>query len=115
MLKFTIQTILKNAPRTHPFRNGILGHKWWVGFKEKHPDISQRCVDGLEMKRASGLNRDFATNFYNLLEQVYNAHEYHPNHIWNEDETRVCAGGGNFNNESGGKRRQQSSETYNCR
>ena len=47
----------------------------------KIPNISLRCVDGLEMKRALGLNRDYATYFYNLLQQVYNAHEYHPNQI----------------------------------
>jgi hypothetical protein len=95
MLKCTIQTILKNAPRTHPFRNGIPWHKWWAGFKKRHPNISLRCADGLEMKRALGLNRDSATYFYDLLEQVYNSHEYHPNHIWNSDETGVCAGVGN--------------------
>ena len=64
----------------------------WV--QKKHPDISLRCADGLEMKRTLDLNRDSATYFYNLLEQVYNAHEYHSNHIWNSDETGVCAGGG---------------------
>ena len=72
---------LKNAPRTHPFSNGIPRHKWWVGFKKMHPDISLRCADGLEMRRALCLDRDSAIYFYNLLEQVYNAHQYHPNHI----------------------------------
>ena len=65
----------------------------WV--QKRHPNISLRCTDGLEMKRALGLNKDSTTYFYNLLGQVYNAHEYHPNHIWNSDETGVCAGGGN--------------------
>ena len=95
MLKCTIQTILKNAPRQHPFRDGIPGQKWWDGFKKRHPSITLRCADGLEMKRALGLNRESTTFFYNLLEQVYSAHDFQPTHIWNADETGVSAGGGN--------------------
>ena len=95
MLKCTIQTILKNAPRQHPFRDGIPGQKWWDGFKKRHLGITLRCADGLEMKRALGQNRESSTFFYNLFEQVYSAHDFQPSHIWNSDETGVSAGGGN--------------------
>ena len=47
------------------------------------------------MKRALGLNRESATFFYNLLEQIYSAHDFQPSHIWNSDETGVSAKGGN--------------------
>lgn len=95
MLKYTVQTILRNAPRKHPFRNGIPGQKWWDLFKQRHPEIVLRCADGLEVKRALGFNRKLVTNFYNLLEEVYASYDYQPSHIWNADETGICAGEGN--------------------
>jgi len=92
MLKYTIQTILYNAPRQHPFRNALPGDKWWALFKKRHPEIVLKCASGLEVKRALGFNYKKATiAFYNLLETIYNFENYHPSHIWNADETKVCA------------------------
>ena len=96
MLRYTIQTILLNAPRQHPFRDGIPGDKWWALFKKRHPEIVLRCAGGLELKRTLGFTRKTTTDFYNLLESIYNTENYHPSHIWNADETGVCAAEGNF-------------------
>jgi hypothetical protein len=52
MLKCTIQTIMKNALRTHPFRkwNTMAQVVGWV--QKRHHDISLRCANNLEMKIA---------------------------------------------------------------
>ena len=96
MLKYTIQAILHNAPRQHPFRDGIPGNKWWALFKKRHLEIVLRCASGLEVKRALGFTKKSTTAFYDLLETIYNTEEYHPSHIWNVDETGVCAAEGNL-------------------
>ena len=95
MLRYTIQKILQNSPKQHPFRNGIPGDKWWALFKKKHSKIVLRCASGLELKRVLGFTRETVTAFYNLLETIFRAKNYHPNHIWNADETGVCAAKGN--------------------
>ena len=95
MLKFTIKNILENSPRKHPFRQGVPGPKWWALFKQRHPKITLRCADGLEVKRALGFSRKTTSAFYCLLQQIYGAHSYKPSHIWNCDEIGVSAGGGN--------------------
>lgn len=78
MLKCTIQTILKNAPRHHPFRDGIPGKKWWDGFKKRHPSFTLRCADGLEMKRALGLNRESTTFFLTYLSTYILHMDFYP-------------------------------------
>ena len=95
MLKYTIKSILENSPRKHPFKQSIPGAKWWTLFKQRHPEITLRCADGLEVKRALGFSRRTTTAFYNLLQQVYEAHSYSPSHIWNYDKIGVSAGDGN--------------------
>ena len=95
MLKYTIQTILQNAPRQHPFRDGLPGDKWWALFKKRHLELVLRYAAGLEVKRALGFTKKSTTAFYNLLEAIYNTENYHPSHIWNADETRVCTAKGN--------------------
>ena len=95
MLKYTIQTILYNAPRQHPFRDGLPGDKWWALFKKRHPKIVLRCTSGLEVKRAQRFTKKSTTTFYNLPKTIYNTENYHPSHIWNADEIGVCVAEGN--------------------
>ena len=95
MLKYTIQTILHNVPRQQPFRDGLLGDKWWTLYKKRHLEIVLRCASGLEVKRALGFTKKSTSTFYNLLETVYNAENYLPSYIWNANETGVCTAEGN--------------------
>ena len=67
MLKYTIKSILENSPRKHPFKQSIPGTKWWTLFKQTHLEITLRCADGLEVKRALGFSRRTTTAFYKLL------------------------------------------------
>ena len=95
MLKCTVQKILKNTPRRHPFKDGYPRQKWWDGFKKRHPQIALRCGEGLKVKRAIGFTKENTTKFYNLLEQVYEAEEYPTSHIWNANEIWIQAEGSN--------------------
>ena len=55
MLKNKVREIIKKFPRVHPFKDDLLGQKWWEWFKSRHPDVVLRCGEGLEMKRSMGL------------------------------------------------------------
>ena len=48
----------------------------------------------MEVRRALGFTKKTRAGFYNLLQQVYNAQEYNPTHIWNSDEIVISAGDG---------------------
>ena len=108
MLKSTIQTILYNAPRQHPFRDRLPSDKWWTFFKNRHPEIVLRCAGGLEVKRTLGFMKKSTSTFYNLLETVYNAENYLPSHIWNVDEIGVYAAKGNSSIKVIAKKRSKS-------
>jgi hypothetical protein len=71
---------------------GVPGKSWLRSFKHRHPEISSRKSQGLEMGRARGLCLSSAATLYYNLEELYNNSKYPPNHIWNCDETSVQAG-----------------------
>jgi hypothetical protein len=61
-------------------------------FKKRHPEVSSRKSQGLEMGRARGLCPSSAASLYCNLEELYSAFTYPPSHIWNCDENGVQAG-----------------------
>jgi hypothetical protein len=71
---------------------GVLGKSWLKSFKHRHPEISSRKSQGLEVGRARGLCPSSAASLYCNLEKLYNNSKYPPSHIWNCDETSVQAG-----------------------
>jgi hypothetical protein len=74
---------------------GSQGKNGGMVSKKRHPDIVLRFGSRLEMKRVVGLTKESATLFCDLWEQVYNAKDFPPSHIWNTDEIGVCAGRNN--------------------
>jgi hypothetical protein len=95
ILKNSVREIVQRIPRKHPFKDDLLGHKWWQCFKSRHPDVVLRLGDSLEMKRCVGLNRISCSWFYTGLSTIVLSHGFEASHIWNMDETGVHATGRN--------------------
>ena len=89
-LKSHVAHIFQTRP--NPFKNGLPGRSWWVGFRTRHPDLTIRTAEGLDRDRAVMLRSIIVADFYNNLSTLYAANHYEPTHIWNCDETGVQAG-----------------------
>ena len=68
---------------------GLPGKSWLRRFRIRHPKIATRKSQGLDVSRARALCPIIAESLYANLEQLYNAHNYPPSHIWNCDESGV--------------------------
>jgi hypothetical protein len=60
----------------------------------KHPQLTLKVVQRLEVSRAIGLNVDNVASFYANLKKLYELHNYNPSHIWNCDEFGAQTGCG---------------------
>ena len=78
--------------RVTPFRDGILGNGWLKWFKKRHPNLTLRQSQGLEIARAKGLCAENIKSFYSNLSSLYDKEKYPPYRIWNCDETGAQAG-----------------------
>ena len=73
--------------RITSFKNGIPRDSWVKYFRDRHPDLVLRVLQGLDYKRAKTFNQQTMAQFYTNLENLYNKHHYEPQCIWNIDET----------------------------
>ena len=71
---------------------GVRGKGWLHRFRSRHPKITLRRSQGLEVARAHSLYRATAETLYGNLENLYMTYNYPPSHIWNCDEFEVQAG-----------------------
>jgi hypothetical protein len=78
--------------RDTPFRKGILRQGWMRRWRRRHPELTLRVSQALEIARARSLCRDNVKIFYDNLETLYNLHQYTPDRIWNYDESGAQAG-----------------------
>ena len=73
--------------------SACIPHKGWLRrFCSRHPEISSRRSQGLEIARAHALCLVIVETLYANLERLYTAHSYPPSHIWNCDKSGVQAG-----------------------
>lgn len=73
---------------------GVPGRSWLKNFKVRHPELSSRKSQPLEVARARGLCATRVNTLYKNLEELYSTFKYPPAHIWNCDESGVQAGRG---------------------
>ena len=88
-LKVATATQTRSTPWS---ASGVPGKGWLCRFHSKHPKISTRRSQGLEVARAHALCPITAESLYANLETLYTAYNYPPSHIWNCDESGVQAG-----------------------
>jgi hypothetical protein len=71
---------------------GVPGKSWLRSFKLRHPELTSRKSQPLELGHARGFCPSSAASLYCNLEELYNSYQYPPCHIWNCDESGVQAG-----------------------
>jgi hypothetical protein len=88
-LKVALATQTRETPWSAA---GVPGKSWLRSFKLRHPELTSRKSQGLELGRARGLCPSSAASLYCNLEELYTSFHYPPSHIWNCDESGVQAG-----------------------
>ena len=87
-----LKVALMTQERPTPFTDGIPRTGWLCWFKKRHPDLTRRQAQGLELDRAKGLCGENVASFYTNLEELYRKYQYPIDHVWNCDELDAQAG-----------------------
>lgn len=69
--------------------NKMAGYDWLNGFMSRHPELSIRKPEAMNIARAVGFNRPQVQKFFDAYREVLTSHEYSAARIWNMDETGV--------------------------
>ena len=72
--------------------SGMLRLGWLCRFCSKHPEISSKRLQGMEVARTRALCPTTAETLYANLERLYTSYNYPPSHIWNCNEVEMQAG-----------------------
>jgi hypothetical protein len=78
--------------RPTPFTDGIPGSSWMKWFRRRHPYLTLRSSQGLELIHARGMCPENVSTFYKNLKLLYMEHNYPLDHIWNCDESGAQVG-----------------------
>ena len=65
------------------------GTDWLAGFLKRNPVISLRMPEMMSLARMQGFNPTQVENFFILLRELYQKHNFLPSRIFNIDETGV--------------------------
>ncbi|XP_023011872.2 uncharacterized protein [Leptinotarsa decemlineata] len=76
---------------THKFskENQLAGKTWLRLFLKRHPELSFRRPTGTSIARLKGFNKENVDEFFKLLEEAMEKHNYLANNIYNVDETGI--------------------------
>lgn len=70
-----IQLVVKNKIK-HPFNvESQLAQDWLHGFRQRHPELSQRTPEATSAARAAGFNYVAVSNFFDILQAVKEARD----------------------------------------
>lgn len=75
----------------HPFNKTTrsAGKAWIQGFLSRHPELSIRKPEATSGMRARGFNKVAVSQFFTLLGELVEMHNFSPERIYNVDETGV--------------------------
>ena len=82
-------TDMVNLFKPHSPPITLLSHKWWEGFKRRHPDFAclrpkgRNLIDKIEAEK----NVEGIMSFYTLFEKLNLEYNFTPAQVWNVDET----------------------------
>lgn len=80
---------IHNIPITEENEDRMASEKWWKGFKSRHPTLTLRTAQPLDVLRARATQPEIINHFYDLLEYEVKTHRFQPHQIWAADETGV--------------------------
>ena len=89
-LKVATATQTRSTPWS---ARGIPSKRWLCRFRSRHPEISSRRSQGLEVARARGLCLIIAENLYANLERLYTTYSY-PLLTFGTTKNQMCKLGG---------------------
>jgi hypothetical protein len=90
-LKLKVASLVQDGRETL-FKDGVPGNGWVRWFRKRHPEISLRSAQTLEMAQARSLCPENVASFYHNLQEAYTEHRYDAFHIWNADESGAQVG-----------------------
>ena len=67
--------------------------RWWVGFKQRHPEIVLRTPHALEKERQKQTKQQIIDEYFDKLEKLYQQHKYEPHQIYAGDEVGIDGDG----------------------
>jgi hypothetical protein len=79
-LKIKITSLVQGGRET-PFKDGIPGNGWVRWFRKRHPEVSLRSAQTLEIARAKSLCPGNIATLYHNLQEAYIEYQYDPSHI----------------------------------
>ena len=83
-----VKRLLDKDGRSNPFVENRPGRDWWYGFLQRHPELSFRSPEQLQISRASACSKERLTRWYRAFEQFLKANGVKdPDQVWNADET----------------------------
>ena len=83
-----VRQLLDKDGRSNPFVENRPGRDWWYGFLRRHPRLSFRSPEQLQISRASACSKERLTQWYTAFEQFLKANGVKDaDQIWNADET----------------------------
>jgi len=87
-LQYLVKQIIEKDGRPNPFSGNLPGKKWWQLFKQRHPEISLRKPEHLQLARAKCCTSDVIQSWFTTFEQFLLLHKFKDkaNRIWNADE-----------------------------
>ena len=93
-----VAEIVSKDGRTNPFVNGRPGRKWWELFKKRHPEITLRSPEKLQLARARCCTPEVISAWYGDFHKFLEEHSLvnKAGYIWNADEAGfpLCATSG---------------------
>ena len=83
-----VQAIIEKDGRSNPFTNNRPGEKWWKLLNKRHPILSIRQPEHLQLSRARCCTPEAIRSWFLEFEQflVVNGVKDCPSQIWNADE-----------------------------
>lgn len=80
-----------NLPHPFSFLRESAGKDWLYSFMKRHKtSLSFRKPTGTSLNRALGFNKEYVTEFFNLLEKLMLEKNFKCDRIYNVDETGLC-------------------------
>ena len=85
----TVKKILDKDGRRNPFNNNYPGKDWWYAFLRRHPQLSVRLPESLQLARASSCTPERLDGWYKEFGEFIKFHDLQgkPQRIWNADES----------------------------
>ncbi len=59
-----LQTYLQATKQKNPFRHDLPGEGWWSGFMKRHPELSRRKPQQLQLVRARSSCQEVITHWF---------------------------------------------------